>query len=166
MIELARGDLLKADAEALVNAVNCVGVMGRGLALQFKRAFPEGFRAYAAACKRGDVTPGRMHIFETGLATNPRMLINFPTKRHWRESSRIEDIDAGLDALISELERRNVRSIAIPPLGCGLGGLVWADVRPRIERAFDRVPEVRVLLFEPAGTPSIDGAQEGKSGVQ
>lgn len=149
MIELTRGDLLGADAEALVNTVNCVGHMGAGLALQFKRAFPANFAAYAAACKRGEVQPGRMLVIETGLLTNPRYIVNFPTKRHWKNKSHIEDIDAGLTALIADVRRLRIALIAVPPLGCGLGGLDWADVRPRIERAFAPLPDVRVLVYEP-----------------
>ncbi|MEO5726747.1 MAG: macro domain-containing protein [Byssovorax sp.] len=154
MIELTSGDILRAEAEALVNTVNCVGVMGRGIALQFKRAFPANFVAYATACKRGEVQPGRMLVVETGQLTSPRFIVNFPTKRHWKGKSRIEDIDAGLDALIAEVKRLDIRSIAVPPLGCGLGGLDWADVRPRIERAFAALPDVRVLVFEPSGSPA------------
>ena len=122
MIEYKRGDILAEDAEALVNTVNTVGVMGGGIALQFKKAFPANFKAYAATCKRGDVQPGRMFVFETGQLTNPRYIINFPTKRHWRGKSRMEDIDAGLEALVKEVRDRGIRSIAIPPLGSGLGG--------------------------------------------
>ena len=154
MIRYVQGDILKADADALVNTVNCVGVMGRGIALQFKRAFPENFAAYAAACKRGDVQPGRMLVVETGQLTRPRYVVNFPTKRHWKGKSRLADIDAGLDALVADVRRLHLRSIAIPPLGCGLGGLDWAEVRPRIERAFGALPEVRVLVYEPSGPPS------------
>jgi len=153
MIELTRGDMLKADAEALVNTVNCVGVMGRGLAAQFKRAYPKNFSAYQQACKRHEVQPGRMLIVETGPLTRPRWVINFPTKRHWRGDSRIEDIDAGLTALIADVGRLGIKSIAVPPLGCGLGGLDWDAVRPRIEHAFARLPDVTVLLFEPEGAP-------------
>lgn len=153
MIELTHGDILRADAEALINTVNCVGVMGHGIALQFKRAFPANFASYALACKRDEVQPGRMLVVETGQLTNPRFLVNFPTKRHWKDKSRIEDIDAGLDALIAEVKRLRIRSIAVPPLGCGLGGLDWADVRPRIERAFAALPDVRVLVYEPSGPP-------------
>jgi O-acetyl-ADP-ribose deacetylase (regulator of RNase III) len=149
MIEPARGDLLAADAEALVNAVNCVGVMGKGIAAAFKRAYPAVFVAYAEACKRGEVLPGRVLVVPTGERDGPRYVINFPTKRHWRNASLLEDIDAGLPALVDEVERLVLRSIAIPPLGCGLGGLDWADVRPRIERAFARLPDVRVLLYGP-----------------
>ena len=151
MIRYTQGDILKADAEALVNTVNCVGIMGRGIALQFKNAFPANFKAYAVACKHGEVQPGRMFVFDTGELTWPRYLINFPTKRHWRGKSRIEDIEAGLVALVAEIRARNIHSIAIPPLGSGLGGLDWAEVRPLIEQAFSSLPAVEVLVFEPGG---------------
>lgn len=150
MIEPLSGDLLKANAEALVNTVNCDGFMGRGLAAQFKRAFPANFRAYEQACKRGEVQVGKMLITSLHADRNPKWIVNFPTKRHWRNKSRIEDIDAGLAALVAEVGRLEIHTIAIPPLGCGLGGLRWADVRPRIERAFRELPDVHVLLFEPA----------------
>ncbi|SUS07958.1 Appr-1-p processing protein [Candidatus Defluviicoccus seviourii] len=153
MIERTRGDILEADAEALVNTVNCVGVMGRGVALQFRKAFPENYAAYKAVCERKELRPGRMFVFEAGQLTNPRYIINFPTKDHWKGKSRLTDIDAGLVALVDEVRRLGIRSIAIPPLGCGLGGLEWSDVRPRIERAFGELPEVEVLLYEPAGAP-------------
>jgi O-acetyl-ADP-ribose deacetylase (regulator of RNase III) len=153
MMELEHGDILLAGTEALVNTVNCVGVMGRGIALQFRKAFPENFKVYAAACARGEVRPGKMFIFETGLLTGPRYIINFPTKRHWKGKSRIEDIDAGLPALVAEVKARGIQSVAVPPLGCGLGGLNWGEVRPKIVRAFEAIPDVRVLLFEPVGAP-------------
>ena len=149
MIEPHTGDILRADAEALVNTVNCVGIMGRGVALQFKKAFPANFKAYAEACRRKDVQPGRMFVFETGLLNNPRFIINFPTKRHWRGKSRMEDIQSGLAALAKELANRGISSVAVPPLGSGLGGLSWSEVRPRIEAALSPVRDVRVLLFEP-----------------
>ena len=114
MIELKQGDILVADTEALVNTVNCVGVMGRGIALQFRKAFPENFKTYEAACERGEVLPGRMFVFDTGLLTGPRYIINFPTKRHWRGMSRMEDIDAGLPALVEEIGKRGIQSIAVP----------------------------------------------------
>ena len=126
MIEYKTGNLLHEDAEALVNSVNCVGVMGRGIALQFKRAWPDNFRAYAAACRRGEVRPGRMFVFPTNQLDNPKYIINFPTKRHWRSKSRLEDIRAGLEALAQEIRQRKIRSVAVPPLGSGLGGLPWA----------------------------------------
>ena len=155
MIEYKIGDILSEEAEALVNSVNCVGVMGRGIALQFKRAFPDNFKAYAEACKRDEVRPGRMFVFETGWM-GPRYIINFPTKRHWRGKSRMEDIDAGLEALAHEIRKRNIRSIALPPLGSGLGGLEWADVRARIEDGLRGFGEVDVVVFEPGGEPTDD----------
>lgn len=156
MLNFCRGDILNADVEALVNTVNCVGIMGRGIALQFKNMFPENFDAYAAACEHGELQPGRMFVYATHALTNPKFIINFPTKRHWRGKSRVEDIDAGLDALRLEIERRGIRSIAIPPLGSGLGGLDWADVRPRILSALKDLPDVRVDIYEPVGAPAAD----------
>ncbi len=156
MIEYKRGDILREEAEALVNTVNCVGVMGRGIALQFKNAFPENFKAYAAACKNKEVKPGRMFVFETGQLTNPRYIINFPTKRHWRGKSRMEDIEAGLKALADTIQRYNIHSIAIPPLGSGLGELDWVEVRPRIEASLQPLTEVRILLYEPHGAPATE----------
>jgi O-acetyl-ADP-ribose deacetylase (regulator of RNase III) len=152
MITFKTGDILRDGAEALVNTVNCVGVMGRGVALQFKKAFPENFKAYAAACSREDVQPGRMFVFETGELTHPRFIINFPTKRHWRGASRMSDVEAGLDALVDEIRRRGIRSVALPPLGSGLGGLDWQVVRSTIERALTRVPDVDVVVYEPNGS--------------
>ena len=121
MIQFKAGNILTEDTEALVNTVNCVGVMGRGLALQFKKAFPDNFKAYTSACKWDEVRPGRMFIFETGQLTHPHYIINFPTKRHWRAKSRIEDIEAGLGDLVREIRERNIRSIAIPPTGKRIG---------------------------------------------
>lgn len=156
MIEYTSGNILYADAEALVNTVNCVGIMGRGIALQFRNAFPENFKAYAAACQRQEVQPGRMFVFATGELANPKYIINFPTKRHWRGKSRMEDIDAGLVDLIDVIRRHEIRSIAIPPLGSGLGGLEWEEVKPRIGEALQRLSEVQVLVYEPKGAPTSD----------
>jgi O-acetyl-ADP-ribose deacetylase (regulator of RNase III) len=153
MIQRTRGDILAADAEALVNTVNCVGVMGRGIALQFRKAFPENYEAYKAVCDRKELQPGRMFVQALGQLTNPRYVINFPTKDHWKGKSRLKDIESGLVALVDEVRRLGIHSIAIPPLGCGLGGLDWLDVRPRIEQAFAALPEVEVMLYEPAGAP-------------
>lgn len=159
MIELTNGNILNDDSEAIVNTVNCVGIMGRGIALQFKNAWPENFKAYEDACKHQKVKPGQMFVFETGQLTSPLFIINFPTKRHWKGKSRMEDIDAGLIALVSEIKHRGIQSIAIPPLGAGLGGLNWDEVRPRIEAAMQEIPDVRVRLFEPAGAPQTNKMQ-------
>lgn len=149
MIEFRQGDIFEANAEALVNTVNCVGVMGRGIALQFKEAFPDNFKAYAAACKRQELQPGKMFVFERHQLRNPKFIINFPTKRHWRGQSRIGDIEAGLQSLVKEIRERQIKSIAIPPLGSGLGGLDWGQVRPRIEKALAALEDVSVIVFEP-----------------
>ncbi|HEY9622528.1 MAG TPA: macro domain-containing protein [Crinalium sp.] len=149
MLETCSGNLLKANAEALVNPVNCVGVMGKGLALQFKQAFPENFEEYQRACQDGEVKPGQMFIVPTGYLTHPRYIINFPTKRHWKNLSRIEDIEIGLQALIEAVRWLKIRSIAVPPLGCGNGRLAWSRVAPMIEVAFAQVPDVWVLIFKP-----------------
>lgn len=149
MIEFVKGDLLEADVDALVNAVNTEGVMGKGIALQFRKKFPDMFEAYRRACKSGQVQPGRMHVFGCGDTSHPKFIINFPTKRHWRDRSRIDDIEAGLAALVDEVQRRNIRSIALPALGCGNGGLDWQSVLPCIKAALGPLVNVRVLVFTP-----------------
>jgi O-acetyl-ADP-ribose deacetylase (regulator of RNase III) len=150
VIRYTKGDILCADVEALVNTVNTVGVMGRGIALHFKQAFPDNFKAYAAACERGEVEPGRMFVFETDQLT-PRWIINFPTKKHWRGKSRMEYIETGMEALVEEIRERGIRSIAIPPLGSGLGGLDWRQVRSVIEHGLSAVPAVEATIYEPGG---------------
>jgi O-acetyl-ADP-ribose deacetylase (regulator of RNase III) len=152
MINFVHGDILQANADAIINTVNCVGIMGRGIALQFKNVFPENFRAYEAACKRGEVNPGHMFVFETG-ELNPRYIINFPTKRHWKGKSRMEDIESGLADLVAVIKRNGIRSIAVPPLGSGLGGLDWTDVRPRIVASLSPLQDVQVAVYEPHGAP-------------
>src|SRR5690349_8544281 len=125
MIEHKAGDLLRADVEALVNTVNTVGIMGKGVALQFRQAYPDNYAAYRKACTHGEVQIGKMFVFATGYLTNPRLIINFPTKRDWRSKSRLEDIEAGLIDLVAVVRSERITSIAIPPLGCGNGGLQW-----------------------------------------
>lgn len=152
MVEYVTGNLLQADAEALVNTVNTEGVMGKGVALQFKRAFPDNYRAYRAACEAGQVKLGRVFVFDSGRMGHPRYIINFPTKGHWRSRSRLADIETGLEDLRRVIGELQIESIAVPPLGCGLGGLRWEDVRPRIEAALSTLP-VRALVYEPHGAP-------------
>ena len=153
MVEFKTGDMLSEDVDALVNSVNCVGVMGRGIALEFKKAFPDNFRAYAAACEREEVQIGQMFVFETSHLTGPRYIVNFPTKRHWKENSRMEDIEAGVAALVQEISERRIRSIALPPLGSGLGGLEWPAVRKLIEEGLRDIGDVRIVVFEPGSGP-------------
>lgn len=160
MIIYKHGDILKEDAEALINTVNCVGVMGRGIALQFKNAYPENFKAYQKACKKSEVQPGKMFVFETGSLTNPRYIINFPTKRHWKGKSHLEDIESGLQSLLELIKELNIKSIAIPPLGSGLGGLDWSIVKPLIEEKLKSLSDVNIIIYEPKGTP--DKVQKAK----
>jgi O-acetyl-ADP-ribose deacetylase (regulator of RNase III) len=149
------GNLLKEDVDALVNTVNTQGIMGKGIALQFKKAWPEMFKSYEAACKRGEVTLGRMHVWETGSLAGPRYIINFPTKGHWRSRSKIADIEAGLNDLTQVIRERGITSIAIPPLGCGNGGLDWREVEPRMLRSLKPLADtVEIRIFPPAGAPS------------
>ncbi len=153
MIEYKTGDIFDEDVEALVNTVNCVGVMGRGVALQFKRAFPANFTAYAERCKSGEMRPGQVFVFETKNLGNPRYIVNFPTKRHWRGKSRMDDIESGLESLVSEIKTRGIQSTALPALGSGLGGLDWRQVRSKLAAALEPLEGVRVVIFEPGGGP-------------
>lgn len=153
-IKLLQGNLLKQnDVDAIVNTVNCVGVMGKGIALQFKNKWPANFREYQAACKAHLVQPGKVLVHDSGGLAKPNFIINFPTKDHWKGKSQLSYIKEGLADLIAKIEHLGIRSIAIPPLGCGNGGLDWSEVRPLIEKAFESVPEVEVRVFEPAGAP-------------
>lgn len=153
MLREAEGNLLEATVDALVNTVNTVGVMGKGIALQFKQAYPENFRAYKAACRRGEVQIGRMFVVETGLLGQPRWIINFPTKQHWRSRSRIDDIKSGLADLRRVLQEVHARSVVVPALGCGNGGLDWCEVRPLIVEALGDIPDVEVIVYPPTGAP-------------
>lgn len=153
MIIEGKGNLLQVQADALVNTVNTVGVMGKGVALQFKQAFPENFTAYVKACKAGEVAVGRMFVTQTGMF-QPRLIVNFPTKRHWKANSKLEDVREGLTDLVRIVRDEQIRSIAVPPLGCGLGGLRWEEVEPMIREAFAPLEEVEVILFPPGGAPA------------
>lgn len=148
MIEYKNGDILREDVEAIVNTVNCVGIMGRGLALQFKNKFPQNLKEYQLACTNKEVQLGKMFVHQTGQLINPKYIINFPTKGHWKQNSKIEDISNGLDDLITIIEKYSIKSIAIPPLGSGLGGLDWKMVKKLIEEKLKNI-NCTVILFEP-----------------
>ena len=149
MIEYTSGNLLDADAEALVNTVNTVGVMGKGIALMFKEAYPENFRAYARAGKAEEVRTGRMFVTRRDELLGPRWIINFPTKQHWKAKARLEWIEEGLRDLKRVIAENGIRSVAVPPLGSGNGGLDWTQVKPRIEAAFSRSEEHTSELRSP-----------------
>lgn len=146
--EIQHGDIFDSDVDALVNTVNCKGVMGRGLALEFKRRFPANYDEYRAECEAGRMLLGRVHVFSTGRMS-PRYVFNFPTKDHWRGRSELANIASGLASLANEVKNRGVKSIAIPALGCDLGGLDWDEVRPMIVATIDRLDGVHALLFAP-----------------
>jgi len=150
MIELKKGDILKEETEAVVNTVNTKGVMGKGIALQFKERFPENYKRYKKACEAGDVETGKMFVTETGLLLNPRYVINFPTKEHWKNPSKMEYIHEGLKNLVRVVQEKNIQSISIPPLGCGNGGLDWDEVKPAIENALSGISNLKVVLYEPS----------------
>lgn len=147
MIIHVEGDILTSHAQALVNPVNCRGVAGAGLARQFKVAFPKNHRDYAQTCKQGLLMSGVIHTSPN--QTNP-IIFNFPTKRHWLDHSRLKDIEKGLDSLATILRSElPVSSIAIPRLGCGLGGLDWTTVLPLIAALAAKVPDVEVQIYSP-----------------
>lgn len=149
MIRYTRGNLLDEPVEALVNTVNTVGVMGKGIALMFKERFPKNMAAYSQACKAGQVTTGKMFVTETGELMGARWIINFPTKQHWRDKSKIEWIEEGLQELKQFIIEHQVKSIAIPPLGAGNGGLNWHEVKSKIEAALSDLDQVEIVIFEP-----------------
>ena len=158
-LTFTQGNLLEADVEALVNTVNTVGIMGKGIALMFKKQFPDNFAAYALACEAGEVRTGKMFVTEVEKqedlfdeaegTVRLRWIINFPTKEHWRADTRIEWVEEGLKDLVRVIREKEIRSIAIPALGCGEGGLDWNKVRPLIESALEGVEGVAVRIYEP-----------------
>jgi O-acetyl-ADP-ribose deacetylase (regulator of RNase III) len=156
MIKQVKGNVLKAPTEALVNTVNCVGVMGKGIALQFRQAYPENYIAYKKICDQGKMRIGQVFVHSTGSMINPKFIINFPTKRHWKAKSTIDDIKLGLDDLIRKIVELGISSVAVPPLGCGNGGLEWSEVKPLIEQAFNGLNNVEVILYIPHGAPIAD----------
>ena len=149
MMTFTQGNLLDASVEALVNTVNTVGVMGKGIALMFKEAFPANFRAYEEACEQKQVKIGKMFVTENRTFSGPRWIINFPTKKHWRQPSKLEWITDGLVDLRRVIEEHQIHSIALPPLGAGNGGLEWSEVRPEVELILGDLDGVDILVFEP-----------------
>jgi len=147
MIYHRSGNILETQAEAIVNPVNCVGVMGKGLAKEFKSKYPDNFVFYKQECENGNVIPGRMCVFKTA----DKYVINFPTKNHWRDKSKTADIASGLEDLVKVVKTNNIKSIAIPAIGCGLGGLEWMTVKEKIEKAFSLLTEVKTIVYAPEG---------------
>lgn len=139
MITYTTGDLLASKAEALVNAVNTVGVMGKGIALQFKQQFPEMYKLYKSAADRKELQVGKVQVVPVQAAGSVKYILNFPPKQHWRFPSKIEWVREGLVDLREQIIRYDIKSVALPPLGCGNGGLEWAAVKPLIEQALSNI---------------------------
>lgn len=165
MIEDKTGDIFTEDSDALVNPVNCVGVMGGGIALQFKRKFPGNFKKYKTECEQGRMKPGHVFVYDRLRLDSPRYIINFPTKRHWRGKSRIEYIESGLKSLVEKIHSHNIRSIAIPALGSGLGKLEWKVVRARMKAALQDLEDVEIIIFEPGGGPAETRVNRSTDGL-
>lgn len=154
MIKYTQGDITKARLEAIVNTVNTVGVMGKGIALSFKKAFPSNYLAYKEACLDSEVRIGKMFVYSTGLPF-PRLIINFPTKKHWRNPSQYTYIEEGLEDLVSVIKSHKIKSIAIPPLGCGNGGLDWSVIDKMINSSLkELIDEVDIVIYKPGLTSS------------
>lgn len=149
MLYFVKGDIFTTNTVALVNPVNCVGVAGKGLALEFKIKFPDNFGAYKQACEKGLLVPGKVFVYETNLSRNPRYIINFPTKKHWRSKSNIEYIIRGLKDLRNVIIEKEIKSISIPALGCGLGGLPWKSVKYWISSILSNLDFATIFVFEP-----------------
>lgn len=149
MITYTTGNLLEADVEALVNTVNTVGVMGKGVALMFKERYSRNMKDYAEACKLGEVQTGKMFVTNTNELSGVEWIVNFPTKQHWRNNSKMEWIESGLQDLREFIIENNIKSIAIPPLGAGNGGLKWEEVKPRIIHALGNLKDVDIIIYEP-----------------
>ncbi|HEK21353.1 MAG TPA: phosphatase [Bacteroidetes bacterium] len=149
-MKFTTGNLLQAPVEALVNTVNTVGVMGKGIALLFKETYPENFRQYAAACKRKQLHPGTLLVVRESTLEGEKVIINFPTKTEWFRKSKYEYIESGLKRLAEVIREYNIKSIAIPPLGCGNGGLKWEKVKPMIQDYLSDLTDVDIQIFEPS----------------
>jgi O-acetyl-ADP-ribose deacetylase (regulator of RNase III) len=150
MIKYTKGNLLEAPVQALVNTVNTVGVMGKGIALQFKEAFPANFKAYRKACKEGWLHPGKLLVIREETIQGKKIIINFPTKVEWFKKSSYEYIESGLKELVKVIESEEIRSIAIPPLGCGNGGLRWDKVRALMEQYLAPLTNIEIIIYEPS----------------
>ncbi|MBK8202577.1 MAG: macro domain-containing protein [Bdellovibrionales bacterium] len=158
MVTFVKGDIFKSPAQVLTNTVNCVGVMGKGVALEFKNRYPQMFNDYKAKCDQGNVKPGQPYLWEDDSA----QVLNFPTKRNWRDNSLLQDVEDGLKHLASSYEQMGIQSIAMPALGCGLGGLKWSEVQPLIVKHLGALPDLDVYVYEPQGVTAIRSDVDGR----
>ncbi len=162
MVTLVKGDIFKSPAQVLTNTVNCVGVMGKGVALEFKNRYPKMFGDYKTKCDQGKVKPGQPYLWEDGSV----QILNFPTKRNWRDNSLLQDIEAGLKHLAGSYEQMGIQSLAMPALGCGLGGLKWSEVQPLIVKHLRDLPDLDVYVYEPQNVATIkSGVEDAQSNI-
>jgi O-acetyl-ADP-ribose deacetylase (regulator of RNase III) len=149
MIQYITGNILDSEAQALVNTVNTMGVMGKGIALQFKKTYPNNFRAYEMACKNGEIKVGEMFVtVDSSAASGEKLVINFPTKTNWKKPSEYKYIEDGLDHLVEVIKKYQIKSIALPPLGAGNGGLNWERVKKLIEQKLQHMA-LDIYVYEP-----------------
>ena len=146
VIKYTKGDIFDSQCQAIINTVNCEGKMGKGLAYQFKKKFPEMEQDYVKVCLNGELYPGKLHIYQE----KNFLIINFPTKKKWREKSKIEYIIIGLRKLKEEIIKKGIKSVAIPPLGAGNGGLNWNEVKTEINRELLDIEDVVFEVYEPS----------------
>ncbi|MCB0367653.1 MAG: macro domain-containing protein [Bdellovibrionaceae bacterium] len=159
MVTYVKGDIFKSPAQVLTNPVNCVGVMGKGLAFAFKNQFPGLFKDYKTRCDNNQVLPGQPYLWES----ETHQILNFPTKRHWRDKSVLQDIDEGLKFLAENYEQMGIQSLALPALGCGLGGLQWSEVQPLVEQYLGSIPDLDVYVYAPEKSlPEDKGSRSDK----
>ena len=163
MVTFVKGDIFKSPAQVLTNTVNCVGVMGKGVALEFKNRYPQMFNDYKSKCDQGNVKPGQPYLWED----DSTQVLNFPTKRNWRDKSLLQDIEDGLKHLASSYEQMGIQSIAMPALGCGLGGLKWSEVQPLIVKHLGSISDLDVYVYEPQNVAAIkDDTEERDANTQ
>jgi len=158
VVTFVKGDIFKSPAQVLTNTVNCVGVMGKGIALEFKNRYPQMFNDYKAKCDHDNVKPGQPYLWEDDSV----QILNFPTKRHWKDNSLLQDVEDGLKYLASSYEQMGIQSIAMPALGCGLGGLKWSEVQPLIVKYLGTLPDLDVYVYEPQGTAAVNSDSSEK----
>jgi len=144
MITYLKGNIFDSPAQVVTNTINCVGVMGKGLALEFKSRIPEMYGDYQKRCQNNEVVPGKPYLWENDKV----QVLNFPTKRHWKDNSRLEDIEDGLKYLSEHYKEMGIYTLALPPLGCGNGGLKWENVRPLVEKYLGTLSDLEVFVYE------------------
>ena len=161
MVTYVKGDIFNSSAQVLTNAVNCVGVMGKGVALEFKKRYPSMFEDYKKRCELNQIKPGHLYLWENDKV----QILNFPTKRHWQDQSLLSDIEDGLKFLANNYIDLGIDSLAMPAIGCGLGGLDWNQVKPLIDKYLGYIPDLEVYVYESLITASLNNDDFSKSNL-